>query len=210
MSRPRRAMVFALLSVLLGGTAANSMSNRENALRRSVGELTAVLVTAAEIREGEVIGPSMLSIRQVPKRWVPVGALRNAAQADGLTAAVTLPAGSYLTAGTLTDPGASGVSNLSADERVATVVAVAAPGTVRRRGRVDVVVASSGSRPAVALRAAEVLAVRPVPGEPESGVARHRIEADLKASVSGALRLAQAAGEGAEIQLLPIGVSGDG
>ena len=202
--------MFALLSFVLGGAAVDSMASRENALRRSIGDLTPVLVTSRAVSAGEVIGPSSLAVRQVPGRWAPVGGLTKVSQVYGLTAAVDLPVGAYLTADSVSDPRAVGVSGLSQGERVATVVAVAAPGTVRRMGRVDVVVATSGGRPSLALRAAEVLAVRSVSGDSGSEGARHRVEADLKASVAGALRLAQAAGEGAEIQLLPIGEAENG
>ncbi len=122
-----------------------------------------------------------------------------------MVANVAIPEGAYISAGMWRDPQVTGAPGLAPDERVATVIAFAPPEAVRAGMRVDVVIAKTGSRPVLALKAAEVLAVRsPSPGI-DGDEAGHRVEADLRTKVPGALRLAEAGGSAAEIRLLPIG-----
>jgi len=122
-----------------------------------------------------------------------------------MVAAIDLPKGAYLSSGTLRESDAQGVALLGGSDRIATVSAVAAPGTVRVGGRVDVVVARVGARPTVALDGVEVLAVRRGVDDGSTPAQASRVEADLRTNVEGALRLAAASGDEAQIQLLPIG-----
>lgn len=200
-------MALGALSLLLGGAAASGISDRERAMRAQVGDPVPVLVTSRAIAAGSRIGSGSLAIRQVPRRWVPAGILNRVDQAYGMVATVGIPEGAYISTGAWRDPGSDRASGLAADERVATVIAFAPPDSMRPGMRVDVVIARTGSAPVLALRAVEVLGVR----SPSSGVddgGGHRVEADLKTKIPGALRLAEAGGAAAEIRLLPIG--GDG
>ncbi len=207
MTAVRRALVFGLLSLLLGGLAADVVGRREAQIESRIGVPVAVLVTSRALGVGARITAGDLAVRQVPKLWAPVGALARVSLAVGAVTATALPSGSYLTAGSLRGQESDATSALGPGERVATVVAAAPPGVIRAGSLVDVVVATAGKRPSIALRAGEVLAARrPSDDLAESG-GRSAVEVDLRASVDGALRLAQAAGDGAEIQLLPIGRS---
>jgi Flp pilus assembly protein CpaB len=201
-------MALGSLSLLLGGAAASGISDRERAMRAQVGDPVPVLVASRGIAAGSRIVPGSLAIRQVPRRWAPVGTLNRVDQAFGMVASVRIPEGAYISTGTWRDPGSDRASGLAADERVATVIAFAPPDAVRPGMRVDVVIARTGSRPVLALRAAEVLAVRTPSAGLDGDGGGHRVEADLKTKVPGALRLAEAGGSSAEIRLLPIGGGG--
>jgi Flp pilus assembly protein CpaB len=201
----RRALVFALLSLLLGGLAADTVGRREAQIESSIGAPVAVLVTARALDVGVRITAGDLAVRQVPKRWAPVGAVAKVSLAIGSEAAVALPAGAYLTAGSLRGDEPDATASLQPGERVATVVAAAPPGAIRVGALVDVVVATAGRRPLIAIRAAEVLAFRRPASDADSSAGRSSVEVDLRSSVGGALKLAQAEGDGSEVQLLPIG-----
>lgn len=204
MTPVRRAILLALSSLVLGSLAAQAVNGREEELRSRVGDPVPVLVTARSMPAGTRLAPGLLAVRAVPRRWAPVDGVGDPERLDGMVTTVELPAGAFLTAGAWRDPGEGGAGELAADERVATVVAVAPPGTVRPGIRVDVVVARSGARPVVALRSVQVMAVRVPPGDSDQA-GGHTVEADLRTRIDGALKLAQAAGEGAEVRLLPIG-----
>ena len=207
MTAVRRALVFGLLSLLLGGLAADVVGRREAQIESRIGVPVEVLVTSRALDVGARITAGDLAVRQVPKLWAPVGALARVSLAVGAVTATALPSGSYLTAGSLRGQESDATSALGPGERVATVVAAAPPGVIRAGSFVDVVVATAGKRPSIAMRAAEVLAVRRPSSDLSESAGRSAVEVDLRASVGGALRLAQAAGDGAEIQLLPIGSS---
>ena len=201
----RKALIFGASSLFLAGSAADAVSQRERQLRSAIGAPVDVLVTSTAVAAGVRLKAGALVVRSVPKRWAPVGALSRPQQAWGMVAATDLQKGAYLTAGTLRDGESSGLGQLGGNDRVATVAAIAAPGTIRLGSRVDVVVARVGAKPIVAVAGVEVLAVRRAVDDGSSSGQVSRVEADLRTTVSGALRLAAAAGDGAQIQLLPIG-----
>jgi SAF domain len=205
MNPVRKTLIFGISSVLLAGSAADAVSQRESQLRSAIGDPVEVLVTSSAVRSGTRLTASVLAVRSVPKRWAPVGALSHPQQAWGMVAAADLPKGAYLGSGTLREADAQSVGALGGSERIATVTAVAAPGTIRAGGNVDVVVARPGAKPVVALSGVEVLAVRRAADEAAGPSQESRVEADLRTNVSGALRLAAATGDGAQIQILPIG-----
>lgn len=203
MTSVRRAFLFLVASVLLGAVASEAVSSRERELRSMVGAPVPVLVTARQVSEGETFGAGNLSVREVPSRWAPRPVLGRPRQAWGMVAATKLPAGSFLGPGTWRDPADRAADALGDAERIATVVAAAPPGSVMPGSRVDVVVTTGDSRPRLAMRGVEVLAVRRAP-EGATGPG-HAVEADLRTDVAGAIRLAQASGEDSGIRLLPIG-----
>ena len=205
MNPVRKALIFGASSLLLAGSAADAVSQRERQLRSAIGGPVKVMVTSSAVVAGSRFKAAGLAVREVPRRWAPVGALTRPEQAWGMVAATDLQKGAYLTAGTVREAATGGLAVLGGSDRVATVSAVAPPGSVRQGSRVDVVVARVGSRPSVALSGAEVLAVRRPPGGGSGSDQPSRVEADLRTTVAGALRLAAASGDGAQIQLLPIG-----
>ena len=57
MSRRRRAVILALLAIVLGGLAASDVAGREAALQRSLGTPVTVLVTREEVAAGDAARP---------------------------------------------------------------------------------------------------------------------------------------------------------
>ncbi len=100
MSRRRRALAF-LVAALLAAAAAAALADGYGArAARGYGPLRPVVVVARDIGAGETLAPaevaSSLSLRRVPRRFVPDDALAVPGEALGLVARAPLPAGSYL------------------------------------------------------------------------------------------------------------------
>ncbi len=100
MSRRRRALAFLLLALLAAAGAAAIADGYGASAVRGYGALRPVVVLDARIAAGRRIGPeeigSALTVRRVPARFVPPGALVAPGEALGLVARAPLPAGSYL------------------------------------------------------------------------------------------------------------------
>src|SRR5262245_36007914 len=102
MSRRARAIAFgvgALIAAILAGVIADGYGD---SVARGYGALRPVVVASAPIPAGEALAPSAtekdLTVRQVPARFVPAGALRDPAEALGLVPAAAIPSGAYLLA----------------------------------------------------------------------------------------------------------------
>lgn len=198
MSRRRRAVVLAVLAVVLGGLAAFDVAGREAALRESLGVPVAVLVTREEVGAGDPLDRAGLAVRQVPARYAPDGAFGARGDIAGLKAAVAIPAGTDLTAAVVADPAqlAQAAVPVGPGERVAEVVALGSPSLVVRGSRVDVLVTRDGGdargETSVALEDAEVLAAAPAPegsGQPGDGP---RVALSLRVKLRDAVFLASA------------------
>ena len=100
MSRRRRALAFALPALLAAAAAAAIADGYGASAVRGYGPLRPVVVLGARIAAGRRLGPeeigSALTVRRVPVRFVPPGALVAPGEALGLVARAPLPAGSYL------------------------------------------------------------------------------------------------------------------
>jgi Flp pilus assembly protein CpaB len=143
------------------------------------GPLRPVVVVEHELREGRPLGPeeitAALTVRRVPERFVPAGALASPTEALGLAPTSTLPGGSYLLAASLALPRRDTDRNpLLAGGRGPVVIAVSGAEALRPAGgmptgaRVDVVVtgevnSSGGGRTYVAAEDVPLLALRPSP-----------------------------------------------
>src|SRR3978361_1016515 len=95
MSRRARAIAFgvaALVAALIAGTIADGYGD---SVARGYGALRPVVVASAQLPAGKVLDPTAaemrLEVRQVPTRFVPIGALRDPAEALGLAAAAAAP-----------------------------------------------------------------------------------------------------------------------
>lgn len=100
MSRRGRALVF-LVAALLAAAGAASIADRYGASAvRGYGPLRPVVVLGAGLAAGRRIGPreigSTLTVRRIPRRFAPPGALAAPVEALGRVARMPLPAGSYL------------------------------------------------------------------------------------------------------------------
>lgn len=169
MSRRRRAVVLAVLALLLGSLAASDVAGREAALRRSLGVSVGVLVAQEAVAAGAPLARARLALRRVPARYAPADAFSGTADVAGLKAAVAIPAGTDLTPSLVADPAqiASAAVPVGPGERVAEIVAQGSPEHIVRGSRVDVVVtretADSEGETTLALEDAEVLSAAPAP-----------------------------------------------
>lgn len=216
MSRRGRAVAFLLLALLAAGAAAAIADGYGSRVARGYGPLRPVVVLDAGLRRGARIGPaevdSALTLRRVPERFVPPGALASPAEALGLVAKATLPPGSYLLGPQLGLPRRDGAraAGLQGDRR-AVEISVSGAGALLAAGpagpgsRVDVVVTSESSGPGpgrtyVAAPAVPLLALRPG-AEGPGGVAA----ATLGLTKRQALRLIAAESFARKVTLLPGG-----
>ncbi len=208
MSRGRRALVLAVLAVLLGGLAAADVSGREAALRASLGAPVTVLVTRDAIAAGRPLARARLALRRVPARYAPVEAFAGPSDVVGLKAAVAIPAGTDLTPSLVTDPAtlASAAVPVGPGERVAELVAQGSPDLVVRGSRVDVLVtrdtADATGETTLALEDAEVLRAAPAP--PARGDdPGPRVALALRVRLRDAVYLAAAQSFARELRVLP-------
>lgn len=216
MSRRRRAVLLLGLALVLGGLAASDVAGREAALRARLGAPVPVVVTRAAVSAGASLTPARLAVRLVPQHFVPPGTFRAASELDGLRATGELPPGAFLTPASVHDPAAEASSGapVRSGERVADVVARAAPELVTAGARVDVLVTRDGSggrpgRTVLALQDVEVLsasgaaAAETGGGGGSSGDGGPRVAAALRVTPRQAVFLAAAQTFAREIRLLP-------
>ncbi|HEX6228384.1 MAG TPA: SAF domain-containing protein, partial [Solirubrobacterales bacterium] len=108
MKRRSRAVAFLMLAVAAALGAAAIADRYGSSIARGYGPLRPVVVLGEDLPEGQRFDPrvvtDLLTVRRVPERFVPAGALASPAEAVGLVGATTLPAGSYLLAAQLRPP----------------------------------------------------------------------------------------------------------
>lgn len=218
MSRRRRALAFLTLALLAAAGAAAIADGYGASAVRGYGPLRPVVVLAAKIAAGRRIGPgeigSALTVRRVPVRFVPPGALVAPEEALGLIARAPLPAGSYLLGAQLgvahktrrVDPGLGG-GRRPVEIAVSGADALLAAGLSPSGSRVDVVVTSepAGAGPGrtyVAAPHVPLLALRP--GEEGPGPVA-TATATLGLTKGQALRLIAAESFARKVTLLPEG-----
>ena len=212
MSRRRRALVLGGLALVLGGLATFNVADREAALERRVGGLVDVVVAHEPIRAGQRVPARALAVRQVPERFAPRGVTGDPEQFVGQRARVTIAAGTDLAAGLIGgDDARPAGPPVGRGERVAQVVALAAPQLVVAGSRVDVLVTPEPrpDRPGEALLALEdvdVIAANEVSGDDASGgkgAAGPRVAATLRVTLRQAVYLAAVQDFARELRLLP-------
>jgi Flp pilus assembly protein CpaB len=216
MSRRRRALVFLFLALAAAAGAAAMADGYGSTVARRYGPLRPVVVVSAKLPGGERIDPADaatgLSVRRVPARFVPSGALASPAEALGLVPDASLPAGSYLLAAQLHLPRRRSRASrgLSGDRRpveisVSGAEALLSAGPVAAGARVDVVVTGEPGplgrgRTYVAAAGVPLLALRQgVEGTGEGGIAA----ATLGLTREQALRLINADSFARKVTLLP-------
>jgi pilus assembly protein CpaB len=208
----RRALVLGGLALVLGGLAAFNVAGREAALERRVGGLVDVVVAHAPIRAGQRVTQRSLAIRRVPERFAPRGTTGDPQQIAGQRARVPIAAGSDISAGMVGDDGGTRPAGppVGRGERVAQVVALAAPQLVLAGSHVDVLVTPEprGNRPGEALLAledVEVLAATALPADdaPAKGAPGPRVAAALRVTLRQAVYLAAVQDFARELRLLP-------
>jgi Flp pilus assembly protein CpaB len=216
MSRRRRSLAFLLLALLAAAGAAAIAEGYGSSVARGYGPLRPVVVLTADLGRGMRIGPreadAALSVRRVPERFVPVGALASPVEALGLVPKLRLLAGSYLLAFQLGSGHRAGRPRdaLSGDRRPVEIsvsgsgalIAAEASGAVTE---VDVIVTTEPTGPGpgrtyLAAASVPLLAVRQGPEGP-SGIAA----ATLGLTRRQALRLIAAESFARKVTVLPAG-----
>jgi pilus assembly protein CpaB len=207
-TRRRRALLLAGLALLLGGLAASDVASREAALREGLGPTVEVVVARNDIPAGTKLVREALSVRQVPERYAPRGAVGDPAALVGLQLAVDVAAGQELVGALVGGQGGQAGPGpaVRPGERVAEVVAAAPAGQVLPGGRVDVLVTrderpGAPGRTVLALEDVEVLAATDAPAAPE--VTGARVAASLRVTLRQAVYLAAAQAFARELRLLP-------
>jgi Flp pilus assembly protein CpaB len=216
MSRRARAVAFglaALVAALVAGTIADGYGN---SVARGYGALRPVVVAAAQLPAGKALDPTAaetaLEVRQVPTRFVPLGALRDPAEALGLVPAAAIPSGAYLLAAQLRPPHSEAPGPRLAGGRrpvqvaVGGVAALAVGGGDPVGSRVDVVVttepASGGAgHTYVAAAGVPLLGLAAGPEGEAGGTA----EATLGLTRRQALRLIAAESFARQVTVMPHG-----
>ncbi|HWP33436.1 MAG TPA: RcpC/CpaB family pilus assembly protein [Solirubrobacterales bacterium] len=185
MRRRARALVFLLLALVAAALAAEIAGGYGASLARGFGPLRPVVVVARALRPERQLGPrevaTALTVRRVPVRFVPAGALADPREALGLVPVAATAAGSYLLASQLRPPRApvAGRPRLGRD-RHPVEIAVSGAGALLAGGRtfpgtkVDVVVTSEPSGPGpgrtyVAAAGVPLLALGRAPADPGPG-----------------------------------------
>ncbi|HEU5141663.1 MAG TPA: SAF domain-containing protein [Solirubrobacterales bacterium] len=216
MSRRRRSLLFACLALLAAAAAAAIADGYGSRLARGYGPLRPVVVIDEPLEAGVQIGvrevERALSLRRIPARFVPAGALSSAAQALGLAPRTALPAGGYLLATQLASgrrrdaatPSLTG-GRRPVEVSVSGAGALLAVGVDQGVGKVDVVVTAEPDGPGpgktyVAAAAVPLLALRPGPEGP-GGMAA----ATIAVSRRQALRLIAAESFARRVTVLPAG-----
>jgi len=215
MSRRRRALLLGGLALVLGGLAASNVAGREAALERRVGALVDVVVAREPVAAGAMLRARALAVRRVPLRFAPRSRVASPRALDGLRAVVDIPAGADLVAAIVGDgePARMGTA-LAAGERVAQVVALAAPELVTPGSRVDVLVtpeprAGADGEAVLALEDVEVIGAQPAAGDAPAGGSSGsaapgaRVAASLRVTLRQAVFLAAAQDFARELRLLP-------
>ncbi len=203
------ALACGLLSAALAGGAAAPPGN-------GLGELRPVVVTAAPLERGTTLERSQvegaLEERRVPVASAPPDVLGIPAEALGRRLAVSLPAGSYLTAASLASgpgrPPARAGSPRGTTPVEITVVGAGALEASRTEAGAAVAVVVSGEpgpgpavgRTRVAAEGVPLLALRKAPAE--TGLGTDRWIATLALTRGQALRLIRADSAAASIRLL--------
>lgn len=212
MTHRRRALVLAGLALVLGGLAAFDVAGREAALDRRIGAPVDVVVARTPIRAGQRVTVAALAIRSVPARFAPRGATGEPRQFVGQRARIPIPADTDLApemvGGEDAHPAGPPVGR---GERVAQVVALAAPQLVVAGSRVDLLVTPEprGDQPGHALLALEdieVIAATQFGGEQADGAkgaAGPRVAASLRVTLRQAVYLAAVQDFARELRLLP-------
>jgi Flp pilus assembly protein CpaB len=217
-SRRRRALLFALGALLAAAAGAALAEGYGDGAVRGYGPLRPVVVLEAGLAAGQRIGPhelgAALAVRRVPVRFAPSGALAAPAEALGLAAKATLPAGSYLLAAQLGPPTARKARRRRLrGDRGPVEIAVSGAGALLATGRratgskVDVVVTGepSGAGPGrtyVAAAGVPLLGLRPEAEGPGPGATAAAI---LGLTRRQALRLIGAESFARRITVLPRG-----
>jgi Flp pilus assembly protein CpaB len=110
MSRRARAIAFGCAALACAGLAAAAAGGYRSDIQNELGPLRSVVVATARIPAHRAIPAKhvdeLLDTRRVPARFAPPGTLSVPEQAAGSAPSAAIPAGSYVLASQLREPGA--------------------------------------------------------------------------------------------------------
>jgi Flp pilus assembly protein CpaB len=218
MSRRRRALVFLAMACIAAAGAAAIADRYGASAVRGYGPLRPVVVIGTRVAAGRRFGPreisSTLTVRRVPSRFAPPGALVAPEEALGLIARAPFSVGSYLLGTQLgvarkegNEPPRLGGDRRPVEIAVSGAAAMLAMGRGPIGSRVDVVVTSEPLGPGpgrtyVAAARVPLLDLRPGPEGPGPGSSA---SATLGLTKRQALRLIAAESFARRVTLLPGG-----
>jgi Flp pilus assembly protein CpaB len=224
MSRRTRAIAFGGAALACAGLAAALAGGYRTDLESQLGPLRPVVVARAEIPPRRPLRAAqahrLLEVRRIPQRFAPAGALTVPEQAIGRAPAAGIPAGAYVLAWELEDPGRHrrggrprlGGGRQPVEISVTGAEALAAGGDPRR-GSVDVIVTTEpgpgggSGRTYVAAERVRLLALgqsgNPGAGDGLPGPGPDDWTATLALSRPQALRLIQAENFARQVRLIP-------
>jgi Flp pilus assembly protein CpaB len=223
-SRRTRAIAFGCAALACAAAAAAIAGGYRTDLESQLGPLRPVLVARARVRAHQPLRPAsagrLLEVRRIPERFAPPGTLAAPEQAIGRALAAPLPAGAYVLAAQLREPGGIGRDpqgpHLGAGRKpveisVSGAEALAATGGDPAGSRVDVVVTTEpgpgggSGRTYLAAQGVKLLSLAQsgtaqsdLPGSPPDAW-----QATLGLTKSQALRLIQAQNFARQVRLLP-------
>jgi Flp pilus assembly protein CpaB len=228
MSRRGRALAFLAGALVCAGLAAAVAGGYERSVTEQLGTLRPVVVAETRLPANRVIEPRQaeraLTVRRVPERFAPPGALTSPAEAVGLEPTADLAPGAYLLAGQLAPPKrpgrdgtrvSRGLSPIEIEVTGAGALAASAGGP--QPGRVDVVVTSEPGpggrgRTYVAAESVELLALTeggaasPDEDDPLASAGAPTVyTATLAVARPQALKLIQAENFARQVRLIPSG-----
>jgi Flp pilus assembly protein CpaB len=223
MSRRARAVAFLAVAVACAAVAASIADGYGASVAGQFGDLRPVVVTAAELRQKQRLGPGdlrRLEVHRVPARFVPPDALDSPDEAVGRAPATTVPAGSYLVASQLRAPRAKAERSpapLEGGRRPVQIAvtgaeALAATGASPEGSRVDVVVTTepgpgAKGRTRVAAEGVELVALEQrgggLGGDDAALGAGGEWSATLALTRAEALDLIQAENFARQVRLMP-------
>lgn len=212
-----RAAAFALGALACAGLSAAVAGTAQAPGGDELGVLRPVVVTAAPLERGTLIGAKeagrALAERRVPESFVPPDALGVSTEAVGRKLGTSLPAGSYLTASALRSQVPGGARPSGGPPKGTTPVEITVTGAgalaasrTDSGDRVDVIVSGdsapgpSAGRTYVAATAVPLLALREARAEP--GLEQDLWIATLALTRDQALRLIRAESVAAQVRLL--------
>jgi pilus assembly protein CpaB len=216
--RRRRALLLLSLALASGGLAASQVRGTVERVEARVGAPVPVVVARRDLRADTRLAASDLAVREIPERYAPRDGLGSPAEAAGARSAVALPAGGYVTAGSLRGvAGGRGGHALRRGERAVEVAVAGGEALAGASGpgaRVDVLVSSeAGSgrgRTMLALEDVELLGLRVgaaagrVTGREDAGAsAAATAVATLRVTVRQSVYLTAAQNFARELRLLP-------
>ena len=220
MSRKWRAFGFGALAVLCAVASGSIASGYRDSVDAQLGELRGVVVVTEVLPAGEPldsrVSRTALELRQVPVRFAPPDVLADPAEARGRKTLATIPAGSYLLASHLREPGPRGPAEPRLGGNLQPVeITVSGAGALAALGsggalRVDVVVAGEPvtggrARVRVAAEGVQLIALEPAAPEDATATGGDSWNATLALGRSDALELIEAENFAREVRLIPTG-----